>query len=118
MSPEQERFKKVANKRDFEKGALLRVEPDGKPIVLSMVDGKVYAMDAICTHEGGPLEEGNLQEYSLTCPWHYAVFDVRNGKVSDATVWATDLKLYPLEVEDDTGDILVNPNGADNDDTK
>jgi nitrite reductase/ring-hydroxylating ferredoxin subunit len=118
MSSPKEGFKKVANKRDFEKGKLLRVEPDGKPIVLSMVDdGKVYAMDAICTHEGGPLDEGNLQEYSLTCPWHYAVFDVRNGKVSDATVWATDLKSYPVEVEDNTGDILVNPNGT-NDKTK
>ena len=113
MSSPKEGFKKVANKRDFEKGNPLRVEPDGKPIVLSMVDdGKVYAMDAICTHEGGPLEEGNLQEYSLTCPWHYAVFDVRNGKVSDATVWATDLKSYPVEVEENTGDILVNPNGT------
>jgi nitrite reductase/ring-hydroxylating ferredoxin subunit len=57
MSSSKEGFKKVANKRDFEKGNLLKVEPDGKPIVLSMVDGKVYAMDAICTHEGGPLEE-------------------------------------------------------------
>ncbi|MFL6398953.1 MAG: Rieske (2Fe-2S) protein [Nitrososphaeraceae archaeon] len=118
MSSPKEGFKKVANKSDFEKGNLLRVEPDGKPMVLSMVDGKVYAMDAICTHEGGPLEEGNLQEYSLTCPWHYAVFDVRNGKVSDATVWATDLKSYPVEVEDNTGDIMVNPNGTGDDNTK
>ena len=109
MSSSKEGFKKVANKRDFEKVNLLRVEPDGNPIVLSMVDGKIYAMDAICTHEGGPLEEGNLQEYSLTCPWHYAVFDVRNEKVSDATVWATDLKSYPVEVEENTGDILVKP---------
>jgi nitrite reductase/ring-hydroxylating ferredoxin subunit len=53
MSSSKEEFKKVANKRDLEKGKLLRVEPDGKPIALSMVDdGKVYAMDAICTHEG------------------------------------------------------------------
>ena len=59
-----------------------------------MIDSKIYAMDAICTHAGAPLEEGNLQEYSLTCPWHYTVFDVRNGKVSDATVWATDLCIH------------------------
>ena len=46
-----------------------------------------------------------MQKNSLTCPWHYAVFDVRNGKVSDATVWATDLKSYLIEVEEDTGDM-------------
>ena len=107
-------FKKVANKRDFQNGKLLRVEPDGKPIVLSEVDSKIYAMDAICTHEGAPLEEGSLDQHSLTCPWHYAVFDVRNGKVSDATVWATDLKSYAVEVEEETGDILVDPNGTNN----
>src|SRR5438270_13831732 len=68
------------------------------PIVLSLVHGKVYALDAIFIHEGASLEEGTLQENSLTCPWHYAVFHVRNGKVSDATVLATDLKSYPVEV--------------------
>ena len=114
MSSSKEGFKKVANKKDFQQGNLLRVEPDGKPIVLSLVDGNVHAMDAICTHEGAPLEEGTLQENSLTCPWHYAVFDVRNGKVSDATVWATDLNSYPVEVEEDTGDIWINPNGINN----
>ena len=62
-------------------------------------------MLSVCTREGVPLEEGTLQENSLTCPWHYAVFDVRNGKVSDATVWATDLKSYLIEVEEDTGDM-------------
>jgi hypothetical protein len=41
-----------------------------------------------------------------------------NGKVSDATVWATDLKSYPVEVEQNTGDILANPNRIDADNTQ
>ncbi|MGN6631478.1 MAG: Rieske 2Fe-2S domain-containing protein [Nitrososphaeraceae archaeon] len=36
----------------------------------------------MCTHEGGPLDEDELNGYDLKYPWHYAVFDVRNGKVS------------------------------------
>jgi 3-phenylpropionate/trans-cinnamate dioxygenase ferredoxin subunit len=84
-----------------------RIESDGKPNVLSIVNSKIYAMDAISTHEGGPLEKGSLEGYNLTYPSHYAVFDVRNGKVSDATVWATDLKSYPVEVEEDTGGIWI-----------
>ena len=47
----------------------------------------------------------------MKCPWHYAVFDVRDGRVSDRTVWATNLYSYPVKVDDSTGDILVNPNG-------
>jgi hypothetical protein len=41
----------------------------------------------------------------------YAVFDVRNGKVSDATVWATNLNSYTVKVGETNGDILINPNG-------
>ena len=105
----EEQFQRVANKKDLQDGGLLKVEAQGKEIVLSMVEGKIHAIDEICTHEGGPLDEGELDGYSLKCPWHYAVFGVRNGKVSDATVWATDLNLYAVRVDETTGEILVNP---------
>ena len=107
----EEQFQKVANKDDLKEGDMLKVEANGKQIVLSMVEGKVYAIDEICTHEGGPLDEGELNGYDLKCPWHYAVFDVRNGKVSDATVWATNLNSYTVKVDETNGDVLVNPNG-------
>ncbi len=107
----EEQFQKVANKDDLKEGSMLKAETNGKQIVLSMVEGKVYAIDEICTHEGGPLDEGELNGYDLKCPWHYAVFDVRNGKVSDATVWATNLNSYTVKVDETNGDILVNPNG-------
>ena len=107
----EEQFQKVANKDDLKEGSMLKAETNGKQIVLSMVEGKVYAIDEICTHEGGPLDEGELNGYDLKCPWHYAVFDVRNGKVSDATVWATNLNSYTVKVDETNGNILVNPNG-------
>jgi glycine betaine catabolism B len=102
-------FQKVANKKDLKDGSLLRVEVDGKPIVLAMVQGKVYAMDAVCSHEGGPLEDGVLEGYELKCPWHYALFDIRNAKVSEQTVWATDLQSYSVKVDEVSGDIMVSP---------
>lgn len=64
-------------------------------------------MDAVCSHEGGPLDEGTLSGHELQCPWHYAVFDVRNGKVSDATVWAANQKSYAVREDQSTGDILI-----------
>jgi glycine betaine catabolism B len=102
-------FQKVANRKDLKEGSLLRVDIKGKPIVLAMVQGKVYAMDAVCSHEGGPLEDGSLEGYELKCPWHYALFDVRNAKVSEQTVWATDLQSYSVKVEESSGDIMVSP---------
>jgi nitrite reductase/ring-hydroxylating ferredoxin subunit len=101
-------FQKVANKSDLREGGLLGVQIDSKRIVLSMVEGKVYAMNAVCTHKGAPLEEGTLLGYDLKCPWHFALFDIRNGKVSARTVWAKDLESYPVQVDQTTGDILIN----------
>jgi nitrite reductase/ring-hydroxylating ferredoxin subunit len=70
---------KVADKQDLQQSGVLKVESDGNPIVLSMVNGEVYAIDAVCSHEGGPLEEGKLEGYELECPWHGSKFDVRTG---------------------------------------
>lgn len=101
-------FRRVGPRiNELREGALSKVDVDGRPIVLAKVNGRVYAMDAVCSHEGGPLEEGALQGYELKCPWHYAIFDVRNAKVSDQTVWATDLQSYPVKVDEATGDIMV-----------
>ena len=101
--------KKVANIQDLKERKLLLVHVEGKPIVLAMVQENVYAMDAVCSHEGGPLEDGSLEGYELKCPWHYALFDVRNAKVSEQTVWATDLQSYSVKVEESSGDIMVSP---------
>ena len=100
-------FQKVANIKDLKESRLLRVDIEDKPIVLAMVQENVYAMDAVCSHEGGPLEDGSLEGYELKCPWHYALFDVRNAKVSEQTVWATDLQSYSVKVEESSGDIMV-----------
>ncbi|MGB6532040.1 MAG: hypothetical protein WBF33_28365 [Candidatus Nitrosopolaris sp.] len=50
----EEQFQKVANKKDLQEGSLLKGEDKGKQIVLSMFEGKIYAIDEICTYEGGP----------------------------------------------------------------
>ena len=91
-----------------ERSERIAVQIDSKRIVLTIVEGKVYAMNAVCSHKGAPLEEGTLMGYDLKCPWHFALFNVRNGKVSGRTVWATDLESYQVQVEQTTGDILIN----------
>ncbi len=101
-------FQRVANNKDLKEGTLLRVDVNGTRIVLAAVGGKVYAMDAVCSHEGGPLEEGTIEGYCLTCPWHQAIFDVRNARVSPDAGWATDLRSFAVNVDESTGDVSVN----------
>jgi ferredoxin-NADP reductase/nitrite reductase/ring-hydroxylating ferredoxin subunit len=104
MAREEEGYEKVANKQDLQEGGLLKVEPGGKPVVLSMVNGKVYAIDAVCSHEGGPLEEGMLEGYEVECPWHGSKFDVRTGEVKNPPA-ETPQSVYEVKVENN--DILV-----------
>lgn len=54
---------------------------DGTQICLANVDGTFYAIGGECTHQGGPLGEGELDGTVVTCPWHGSQFDVRSGAV-------------------------------------
>ena len=72
--------------------------------MLSMVNGEVYAIDAVCSHEGGPLEEGTFEGYEVECPWHGSKFDVRTGEVKNPPA-ETPQSVYEVKVE--TNDILV-----------
>ena len=94
-------------KDDFEEGKLVRVDIDGKSVVFVQVKGKIYAMDSVCSHQDGPLEEGWLDDYNLTCPWHQGIFDIRNAKASPDTNWVTDLKSYSVIVDEKSGEISI-----------
>ena len=55
------------------------VEVEGEMIALFHVSGSFYAIDDVCTHDGGPLVDGELQDYTIACPRHGAKFDIRTG---------------------------------------
>ena len=91
-------FIKVAELSDLEDGDLMAVEVDGEPVCLARVDGAIYAFTDNCTHVGGPLNEGELDDCVLTCPWHGAQFDVRTGKVLRGPA-RQDILTYPIKME-------------------
>ncbi len=55
------------------------VEVEDRLIVLVHLEGEFYAIDDVCTHDGGPLGEGTLEGCAIACPRHGAKFDVRTG---------------------------------------
>lgn len=57
----------------------LCVEVGNHFVVLVELDGTIYCVDDVCTHDGGPLGEGELEGSCLVCPRHGAKFDVRTG---------------------------------------
>jgi 3-phenylpropionate/trans-cinnamate dioxygenase ferredoxin subunit len=73
-------FVKVADVAGLPEGGKLLAEVDGRSIAVFHVEGTFYAIDDVCTHDGGPLAEGELQGCEIRCPRHGARFDVRTGK--------------------------------------
>ena len=75
-------FIKVANTADLAPGKAKCVDVAGKKIALFNLDGSFYAIDDTCTHDGGPLSEGEvLSGEDVMCPWHGAVFNIKTGAV-------------------------------------
>ena len=73
------------------------IEVDGRFVVLFRIDGQVSCIDDVCTHDGGTLGDGELENFAIACPRHGAKFDVRNGQAltmpaTEATV-AHDVKV-------------------------
>jgi nitrite reductase/ring-hydroxylating ferredoxin subunit len=58
-----------------------RVEVEGAPVLVYRDQHQIYAIGAVCGHEGGPLEKGKFEGACVECPWHQSVYDLRNGRV-------------------------------------
>lgn len=59
-----------------------RVEVDGQAVVLVRSGGSLHALGATCSHWGGPLDEGELVDGCLQCPWHGSRFRLEDGAVT------------------------------------
>lgn len=102
-------FIKVAATNDIQPSQMKEIEVAGEKVCVINVDGKFYAIDNVCTHEGGPLAEGTLEGYEVECPWHGSRFDVRTGEVINPPA-ETPQPLYEVKVEDNN--ILVRKKAA------
>ena len=71
---------KVAETRDLTPGQGKLVEVDGQPIALFNVSGTFYALGAVCPHEGGPLQDGELDGDTVICPWHGFDYNLKTGE--------------------------------------
>ncbi len=97
-------FTPVARVSDISDPGKTLVEVDGRMIALFHVGGKFYALDDVCTHDGGPLAEGTLVGCEIACPRHGAKFDIRTGKA--LTMPATKATVAH-EVKIEGGNVLV-----------
>lgn len=74
-------IEQVGNLDEIMPGTARVVEVGGQSIALCRVeDGELYAIENRCTHDDGPLGEGELEGDRIECPRHGALFDVTTGR--------------------------------------
>jgi len=92
-------FQRVLDVAELSDPGKTLVEVDGEMIALFHVGGEFYALDDVCTHDGGPLADGELVDHTIACPRHGAKFDIRSGgALTMPAVRAT--RAHRVKVED------------------
>jgi nitrite reductase/ring-hydroxylating ferredoxin subunit len=75
-------FIRVANTKEIQPSTMKSYDFAGDRVCVVNIEGNYYAIGNVCTHMGGPLDEGTLEGYDVECPWHGSRFDVRSGDVT------------------------------------
>ncbi len=89
----------VAKKQDLGPGAWRTVDVNDVLIAIFNIDGKYYAIEDMCTHDGETLAGGEIEGCEIICPRHGARFDITTGEVLSEPAYE-DLETFPVRVED------------------
>lgn len=91
-------FLKIATLDEIPVGERLFLEINNEPIVVLNLGGTLFAVGDVCTHDQGPLGDGEIDGYQIVCPRHGARFDVRTGKALTLPA-VVDIPVYPIRIE-------------------
>jgi nitrite reductase/ring-hydroxylating ferredoxin subunit len=94
-------FVTVAKKDFLEPGELMYVEVDEEPVVLINLEGELYALNDVCTHEDASLADGTIDDDIIECPMHGGAFYIRTGEPASFPVAVATEKYAVRIVGDD-----------------
>jgi len=92
-------FVDIAPVSELPNGERLFLEVGGKAIVIFNIADQLFAIGDICTHDDGPLGDGDLEGFNIVCPRHGGEFDVQTGKAVQMPA-VVDIPAYPVRVTD------------------
>jgi 3-phenylpropionate/trans-cinnamate dioxygenase ferredoxin subunit len=100
LDPFQVEFVEIAPVAELPDGERLFIEAAGRSIVIFNLAGKFYAIGDVCSHDSGPVGDGEIEEHEIICPRHGARFDIRTGKATSLPA-VVDIPSYPVRVVGD-----------------
>lgn len=100
----------VAKVGELTPGQFRKVDTDGAQIVVFNLSGEYYAIEDVCTHDGGQLTGGTIEGDEVVCPRHGARFCIRTGAALTAPAYEP-VATFPVRVQD--GEVQVRDNRWD-----
>ena len=97
-------FIEIAPASELPSGERLFIEVGGKSLVIFNIAGQLFSIADIGSHDDGPVGEGDVENFNITCPRHGGEFDIRTGKAVQLPV-VEDIPAYPVQVRE--GNIFV-----------
>jgi nitrite reductase (NADH) small subunit/3-phenylpropionate/trans-cinnamate dioxygenase ferredoxin subunit len=91
----------VARVGEIAEGRGIPVEINGRVIAVFLDEGRYYAIDDACPHEGAPLCDGIVFDKTVTCTWHGWRFSLEDGRWLDSPGRRNRTGTYPVRVEGD-----------------
>lgn len=89
----------VIEEDKLQPGEHVVVDVEGVAIAVFNLDGKYYAIEDVCTHDGAELASGELEGDEVVCPRHGARFCIKTGEVLAPPAYE-DIACFPVRVED------------------
>jgi 3-phenylpropionate/trans-cinnamate dioxygenase ferredoxin subunit len=99
LNPSALEFLEIVPADQLPEGERLYIEVGGKQIVIFNLAGKLFAIGDVCSHDNGPVGDGEIEENEIICPRHGGRFDIRSGKATSLPA-VVDIPAYPVRVVD------------------
>lgn len=99
-------FFEILPEDELKDGERLFIEIGGKSIVLFKIAGEFFAIGDICSHDNGPVGDGEIEGNEIICPRHGGRFDIHTGKATSLPA-LVDIPAYPVRVNNDKVEIGI-----------
>jgi 3-phenylpropionate/trans-cinnamate dioxygenase ferredoxin subunit len=98
------RWVEVAAADEIAEGEAKTYDVEGERIAIARAEGRLFAVQNVCSHDDGPLGDGAVDGYCIVCPRHGAKFDVRTGEALTMPA-VSPIESFP--VKEEAGKILL-----------
>jgi len=98
---------KAAEKTEIPEGSMKVFNIEGKEVLIINIEDTFYAIGAKCTHMGGDLSKGAIDQKTIKCPRHGAIYDIATGeslsgpRMGPLKLKTKDLVKYNIKIENE-----------------